>query len=474
MAGVTYPTRSAQGNRWRSPSPEADKVGLMSSPSTATALVLATLGLALAAAAPAPAATEPDVRHLPLGDPVRKDHVAPVVLDAVTDTRTGELFTPSELPARLADVRVLFVGENHTSMDFHRVQLQVLRELVASGRPVLVGLEMYPYTQQSFLDDWNRGLLTEEGFLQLSHWYDAWGFPWSYYRDLFVFARDHGVPMFGINTPRQVVTDVREKGFAGLTEEERSHIPETIDTESAEHRRLFRAFFADAADSMHSSMSDEQLDAMYNAQCTWDATMGYNAVRALEEHGKPGAIMVVLIGSGHVAYDLGAQRQAAHWFDGKMASLVPIPVEDSDHQRVADVQASYADFLWGLPPEADPLFPSLGFSTVAASDQDTRRRVIFVPDDSVAAAAGFQVGDVLLTLDGTPLPDRETYNRLMAAKHWGDAARFTVQRRDATMELNALLRRQPEEMKAAEPATAEPPEPEPAPRTESPAPSPGR
>ncbi len=414
----------------------------MPSPPTATALVLAALALALAGVPPATAGTEPDVLHLPIGDPARKDHVAPVVLDAVTDTRTGELFTPGELPDRLAGVRVLFVGENHTSMDFHRVQLRVLRELVASGRPVLVGLEMYPYTEQSFLDDWNRGLLTEVGFLELSHWYDAWGFPWSYYRDLFVFARDHGVPMFGINTPRQVVTDVREKGFAGLTEEERSHIPETIDTTSAEHRRLFRAFFADAEDSMHSSMSDEQLDAMYDAQCTWDATMGYNAVRALEEHGAPGAIMVVLIGSGHVAYDLGAQRQAAHWFDGRMASLLPIAVEDSDHERIPDVQASYADFVWGLPPESDPLFPSLGLSTVKVSDQDARRRVIFVPADSVAGRAGFEVGDVLVSMDGTPLPDRETFNRLMAAKRWGDAARFTVQRGDETVEVEALLRRQ--------------------------------
>ena len=443
----------------------------MPSPPTATALVLATLGLALAAVPPAPAATEPDVLHLALGDPARKDHVAPVVLDAVTDTRTGELLTPGELPARLADVQVLFVGENHTSMDFHRTQLRVLQELVASGRPVLVGLEMYPYTQQQYLDQWNRGQLTEKGFLELSHWYDAWGFPWDYYRELFVFARDHGVPMFGINTPRKVVSDVREKGFAGLTDEERSHIPETIDTSSAEHRRLFRAFLADATDSMHLSMSDEQLDAMYNAQCTWDATMGYNAVRALEEHGAPGAIMVVLIGSGHVAYDLGAQRQAAHWFHGKMASLLPVPVEDPDHEPVPDVQASYADFVWGLPREADPLFPSLGFSTVAVSDQDTRRRVIFVPEESVAARAGFEVGDVLLTLDGTPLPERETYNRLMAAKRWGDVARFTVRRGDQTIELTALLRRLPEE-----PREKPTPEgsPAPAPRTGSPSPSPGR
>ncbi len=409
------------------------------------AIALATLGLALAATPPAPAPAEPDVLHLQIGDPARSARVIPVVLDAVTDARTGELLTPAELPARLAGVQVLFVGESHASMDFHRAQLRVLQELVAAGRPVLVGLEMYPTPSRATSTSGPGACSPSRGSSSFSHWYDAWGFPWDYYRDLFVFARDHGVPLFGVNTPRQVVTDVREKGFAGLSEEERSHIPETIDTDSAEHRRLFRAFFSDQADTLHAAMSAEQLDAMFDAQCTWDATMGYNAVRALERHGPPGAIMVVLIGSGHVAYGLGAQRQAAHWFDGRMASLLPIAVEDSEHRPVADVQASYSDFVWGLPPEGDPLVPSLGVSTVAASDRDEHRRVIFVPDDSVAGRAGFEVGDVLLAMDGTPLPDRETYNRRMAGKRWGDAARFTVRRGDRTVEIEALLRRRPPE-----------------------------
>ncbi len=48
---------------------------------------------------------------------------------------------------------------------------------------------------------------------------------------------------------------------------------------------------------------------MQRAQCTWDATMGYNAIQAFEAHageaGEGEAIMVVFAGSGHVAYGLG-------------------------------------------------------------------------------------------------------------------------------------------------------------------------
>ncbi|HKV10903.1 MAG TPA: ChaN family lipoprotein [Thermoanaerobaculia bacterium] len=385
-----------------------------------------------------PLAARDATLHLPLGDPARKDRQAPLVLDAVTDTRTGALITPAELAARLGDVRLLLVGESHTDMDFHRVQLRVLEELVRSGRKVLLGLEMYPYTEQRFLDDWVDGKLGEEQFLETSRWYDAWGYNWNYYRDLFLFARDRKIRMFAANAPRAVVEKVRKKGFESLTPEEAAHIPREIDTRSAEHRTLFKAHF-DSDDPLHSGMTEEQWDGMIAAQATWDATMAHNAVRALER--EPGAMMVVLVGAGHVAYGLGIERQAARGFKGRIASVIPVNVEDSEGDRVDTVQASYADFLWGLPPATDPLYPSLGLSTSPASDEKALK-VIFVSEKTPAATAGFEVGDVLLALDGTPVPDKETLNRLMSAKRWGDTAVLRVRRGSGTVEIPVLLRRQ--------------------------------
>lgn len=387
---------------------------------------------------PNPLAARDATLHLPLGDPARKDREAPLVLDAVTDTRTGALITPAELAARLGDVRLLLVGESHTDMDVHRVQLRVLEELVRSGRKVVLGLEMYPYTEQRHLDAWVDGKLTEEQFLETSRWYEAWGYNWNYYRDLFLFARDKKIRLFAVNAPRAVVEKVRKKGFESLTPEEAAHIPREIDTGNAEHRTLFKAFFG-PDDPLHSGMNEEQWDGMIAAQATWDATMGHNAVKALE--GDPGAMMVVLVGSGHVAYGLGIERHAARGFKGRIASVIPVNVLDAEGDRVDTVQASYADFLWGLPPATDPLYPSLGLSTVPAEGEKALK-VIFISEKTLAAAAGFQAGDVLLALDGTPVPDKETLNRLMSAKRWGDAAVIRVRRGSGTVEIPVLLRRQ--------------------------------
>src|SRR5512133_1978027 len=134
--------------------------------------------LALLVATPAAPAVGDKLLHLSIGDPARKDREAPLVLDAITDTKTGEPITPDELVKRLANTRLLLVGEEHTNSDFHGVQLRVLQALVKSGRRVLIGLEMYPYTEQRFLDQWHDGLLTEDGFLRLSRWYDNWGYNW--------------------------------------------------------------------------------------------------------------------------------------------------------------------------------------------------------------------------------------------------------------------------------------------------------
>jgi hypothetical protein len=176
--------------------------------------------------------------------------------------------------------------------------------------------------------------------------------------------------------------------------------------------------------------------------------MGYNAVQNLKKFGGPKAIMVVLIGSGHVAYNLGVQRQAALWFDGKMASIVPVAVADSKGKPTTSVQASYADYVWGLPPETDPLYPSLGMSTRSGSGEFPLE-VIDVPKDSIAGRSGFQVGDVMQTMDGVPLKDHETLNRLLSEKRWADDAAVVVSRAGSPVTVTVLFRRQPASAPAA-------------------------
>ncbi|HSK08643.1 MAG TPA: ChaN family lipoprotein [Vicinamibacterales bacterium] len=395
--------------------------------------------LVLLTAAP-PALAQNKLLHLPIGDPGRRDREAPLALDAITDTGTGDLLTPVDLPARLAGTSLLLIGEEHTNMESHCVQLRVLQALVDAGRPVLIGLEMYPYTEQRFLDRWHEGTMSEEQFVRESRWYDNWGYNWLYYRDIFLFARDRRIPMFAVNTPRDVVSAVRKKGLANLSPGEAAHIPKEIDAEDPDHMLYFKTTFEGQEGPVHGAgMSEEMWKNMLGAQATWDATMGYNAVQALKQAKDRNAIMVVLVGLGHVAYGLGIERQARQWYDGGIASLIPVAVRGEDGP-VASVRASYANFLWGVPETMDSHYPTLGLST-AVGQGDAARRVIIVQKNSVAERAGIAVGDVLLSVDGVPLEDKEAYNRLIAAKRWGDPARIVVRRGGEEVTLTAVFRR---------------------------------
>lgn len=395
-------------------------------------LALATILLA------APAAhADQAVLHMAIGDPARKDKEVELRLDGITDTATGKVIMPQEMADGLDDVGLLFVGETHTNMDFHRVQLRVIQELHRAGREVMIGLEMFPYTQQASLDAWIDGHYTEPGFVNQAGWYTYWGYRWEYYRDIFVYARDNGLRMYGINTPRDVVKAVRTKGFKDLTPEEAEHIPHEVQPVTDDQERMYVAFF-DEDDAMH--ISDEALDGMLRAQTTWDATMGWNALQALLKNGGDDAIMVVLIGSGHVTFGLGAERQTDPYYDGKIASLIPLEIADDEGEPIATVQASYANYIWGLPRAEDTIYPALGISLMGKLGKQPTR-IIQVGKESVAERAGLVAGDVLLSIDGTPIESGESLRNAFAPYRWGDVATARIERDGKEQDLIIPIRR---------------------------------
>jgi uncharacterized iron-regulated protein len=397
---------------------------------------LLVLTLTLGACATAPPA--PPVTALAIGDPARRDRDAPVVVDAITATATGELLTVAALIPRLEKVRLLFVGESHTDPNGHEAQRRLIEGLVASGRPVLVGLEMFPYTAQEILDRWNRGELTEAQLVREGHWYKHWGFDWRLYREIFLLTSKK-VRFYGVNTAREVISAVRKKGgVARLSPEEAGQLPARVDTASEEHRRLFAAYFG-GGDATH-GLSEAAMEGMFQAQCAWDATFATHAVKALESEPDPRAIMVVLVGSGHVAFGLGAPRQAAAISRLPMASIIPVPITDEEGQP-ARVRASYADYLWGLPPEpAGAPYPTVGVSL--ADRKGVPRPVITsVRAGSPGASAGLLAEDRVLSVDGVAVADKEAFLLAMSGKRWGDGVTLVVERAGKPYAVTVPLRR---------------------------------
>lgn len=100
--------------------------------------------------------------------------------------------------ARRADI--VYNGDYHTLAQAQRIPLRILRELIARRPDITLAVELVKIEDQPVLDLFMAGELSEDQFLEAIDYYRTWGFPWENYRDLFIFAREQGIRVIGINT----------------------------------------------------------------------------------------------------------------------------------------------------------------------------------------------------------------------------------------------------------------------------------
>lgn len=374
---------------------------------------------------------------LELGDPTRRARTIALAVDQIRDTARDVDVSPDEVAAALADASIVLVGESHTSAESHRVQAAVIAALQRAGRKVTIGLEMFPADAPTApFDRWLRGGLDEATFLRESGWYDYWGYPWGYYRDVFLLARQHRMPIRGVNAPRAIVSMVGRRGLNGIGGMERGQLAPTIDTTNEEHRQLFVAYVGGGSGTHGAGMPPDVLQRMVEAQCTWDATMAFHATELLKENPDPKAVVVVLVGSGHVAYNLGIARQARAYTDKRVATVMPIATSPTTPEQI---RASVGDIVWGVPTETYPLYPTFGVSFRSSGDQPTT--VLMVSPGSPADAMGLKAGDTLVTVDDQPIRKDVELRALIDRKQWGDAIRASIKRGDQSLTLTGRLQR---------------------------------
>lgn len=149
-----------------------------------------------------------------------------VQINRVTNTATGEHSTLEAIAAAADGKKFVYIGEEHDSPDAHRWQALIIGALVKRGRDVVIGMEMYQRPKQGYLDMWTLGKFTEEQFLVESDWQGQWGFAWDLYRPIFVFAKENGLRMVGLNVPRDWVRTASRTGYDALPNEAKSDLPE--------------------------------------------------------------------------------------------------------------------------------------------------------------------------------------------------------------------------------------------------------
>ena len=245
-------------------------------------------------------------------------------------------FRLDELVEDIKKARIVVIGEQHDNRWHHQVQLRVIDALHQSGIKVAVGFEMFQKTAQVDLDHWVSGKMNEEDFFRV--YSRSWDFNlWPLYRDIFIYAREHSLPMVGLNIPRSLVSQVAREGFGSLTVEERRKIGFlSCNVDDRYQKTLARVLGGKG------HLGDLLFDHFCEAQVVWDTSMALSVIDFLEEN--EDTAIVVLAGNFH-AWKRGIAEQIRQRAD--LESRVILPSEDTGFVNY-EVVLKDADYVWWL------------------------------------------------------------------------------------------------------------------------------
>lgn len=248
------------------------------------------------------------------------------------------------LMRRMSRQSVVLLGETHDSAAHHDWQLDTLRALHALRPRLVIGLEMLPRSAQPALDAWVRGELSEAALFERTDWKRVWGMPPELYAGIFRFARDKSVPLRALNIDRKVVREVSRLGLAGVPTASREGVGTPAGAQ-APYRDWLRQIWSDHMPA-GKAMPDDAFGRFLDGQLLWDRAMAEALAGAVRE--QPDALVVGLMGSGHVIHGYGVEHQLRDLGVPDVGSLLPW---DADGD-CADLVAGVADAVFGIVPPA--------------------------------------------------------------------------------------------------------------------------
>jgi len=254
------------------------------------------------------------------------------VTDRILRVVDGQIVSLEDIVKDLAESRLVFVGELHTSQSHHNAQLETIRALKKAGAPVAIGLEMFRRDSQPDLDRWVKGELREKEFEQI--YYKNWNYPWPLYKDIFFYAREYKIPMVGLNVPPEVTKQVAREGFDSLTPKQRGDLPMVTCRVDSEYLAFIRRSLA-----MHGH-GGLDFTRFCEAQLVWDTAMAWSLLRYLEKN--PKSTVVVVAGSSH-SWKKGIPAQIRSRSELPLRVILPEVPGRVDQNNIA---LNEADYVW--------------------------------------------------------------------------------------------------------------------------------
>jgi uncharacterized iron-regulated protein len=320
----------------------------------------------------------------------------------------------NELIERLADKRVVFIGEVHDRLEHHQNQLRIIQSLYARNPDLAIGVEYLQQPFQSHLDDYIAGRIDEREMLRRTEYFKRWQLDYRMLQPIFAFAREKHIPMLALNVPDEIHNKVFKSGMKSLSPLELAQTPDDIQPASDHYLERLNAIF-------NSHPTCNNFETFVDGVLLWDESKAVITTRYLKEHAK--SRVVVLAGMVHIMYGDGIPERVNRRMGGDQSAVI---LNGSDFGNYPGI----ADYL--LVTEGGIELPKAGKLGVTIEDGLNSVRISEFTDGSSAQAAGIAVGDRILALNGVKVANMAEVKAMMFDKRPGELLQVTVQRNHLT------------------------------------------
>ncbi len=321
----------------------------------------------------------------------------------IIETATGRVIGMNRLIRKLSKVQTVYIGEIHTSVQDHEVQLEILKRLSRDGGCVELAMEMFAANAQQILDRYIDGPMSEADFLREVKWDEVWGYPYSLYKGLIDWQKQRRMPVVGLNAPDSIVGKIARHGLKSLTPMERSQVAREFHlNDPGDRQRVEEAFRS------HGKYEIRDFESFFEAQLAWEETMAQTLAR---RQGQTQCQIVVLLGRGHMNKRFGVPhltllRRPRTTF----ATVAPVPVD----YPADKLGPNLADYVVVTGPAAPYHPPRLGVLVERAPSGRGVEISELLPG-SPAVAARLHKGDIIVGVNGKPVGNVDELRRALAA-----------------------------------------------------------
>lgn len=298
--------------------------------------------------------------------------------DSPTDTQIinlNQVTGLSKIIPDLSSTRAVLVGEAHNFYHHHLAQLEVIRRLYMANPHLVIGMEMFQQPFQPVLDQYIAGDIDDTAMLEKTEYFQRWKFDYRLYEPILHFARENKIPVVALNIDKNITTKVGKTGLDSLSDEEKADIPADIDRNVPGYDERIRPIF-----EQHVNAKKRSFEDFIDVQLLWDEGMAQRAAQYLDAH--PEAAMVILAGSGHIAYGTGIPTRLARRLNSRVITLL-----SSDGIKLEPDIADYVMF------PAEKTLPKSGLMGVFLDEKDKHVEAIGFSDGSPGEKAGIKKGD---------------------------------------------------------------------------------